>query len=287
MRFKFWVSLIAMSAIIRAANPVATIKPTLDVGIIVSDIDRSKAFYGGTLGLKETAPMQLPDGTTLTRYQMGTAILKLRAFPKAAKYSGDARAAIGFRLLTLYFGDIGPILKRWTDGGGAAPRITDGIAKGAKVAFVSDPDGNRIELVSMPSEIDVAALDKIAIGLTVSNVEQSREFYGKILGLPEDEPLAMSGGGKEFRFMAGKTQIKFWAGAADLPKHTGAIADTIGFRYFTFLVNDVDALAASFKEQGVNPVRAPYDLGNIARIMMVADPDGNWIEFAARKARAR
>ncbi len=266
-----------------AAGPINAVKPTLDAGIIVTDIAKSKAFYGGVLGLKETSPMQLPDGTTVIRFQAGTAILKLREFPKAAKFPGGVRASIGFRLITIYFGDLAPILKRWTDAGGAAPRMTDGNTKGSKYCFLSDPDGNQIEVVGMPPEVDVVALDKIAIGLTVSDTEKSREFYGKVLGLPESEPITMAGGGKEYLFMAGKTQIKFWAGAKDAPLHTGVIQDTIGFRYYTFLVSDVDSLAATFKDRGVNIVRAPYDLGNIARIMMVADPDGNWIEFAARK----
>jgi predicted enzyme related to lactoylglutathione lyase len=84
--------------------------------------------------------------------------------------------------------------------------------------------------------------------------------------------------------MAGKTEIKFWPGSGDnLPKHTGVITDTMGFRYFTFLVDDVAATAAVFKARGAQIVLQPTDFGKIARIMMIADPDGNWIEFAARK----
>jgi len=85
--------------------------------------------------------------------------------------------------------------------------------------------------------------------------------------------------------MAGKTQIKFWSGAADLPVHTGSITDALGFRYFTFMVNDVDAVAAQLKSVGAKFAVQPTDFGKIARIMMIADPDGNWIEFAAVKPR--
>jgi len=121
--------------------------------------------------------------------------------------------------------------------------------------------------------------------LTVQNVERSREFYGKTLGLTEQEPYKLASGAMEYRFLAGKTEIRLLSGAADAPKHTGSIPDTIGFRYFTFLIPDVEPLHAEFKKKNVHMVREPYDLGTIARIMMAADPDGNIIEFAARKSR--
>ncbi len=271
-----------------AANaPIATVKPTLDVGIVVSDMDKAKAFYGGVLGLNETTPLPMPDGTTMTRYLSGTATIKLRAFPKAAKHPAAAREAVGFRLLTIYVTDLDSILARWKTNGGPEPRRIAAQTKGAQVAFVADPDGNPIELVGMPDD-SMARLDRIAIGLTVSNAEKSREFYGQVLGLPEDEPIAPASlnGAKEYRFMAGKTQIKFWPGLHDnLPAHTGNITDALGFRYFTFMVDDLDATAATLKARGAKIVLEPRDFGAIARIMMVSDPDGNWIEFAAVKSR--
>lgn len=93
-------------------------------------------------------------------------------------------------------------MKRWKQGGGAEPRQTSGLTKGSKVGFLADPDGNQIELVGMPAEVDVAALDKVAVGLTVADAERSREFYGRVLGLAEDEPItpAMLNGAKEYRF---------------------------------------------------------------------------------------
>ena len=286
MRTRLLPLLLAIPLMTNAENaPIATTKPTLDVGIIVSDMDQAKAFYRGVLGLKETAPLPMPDGTSMIRYLSGTATIKLRAFPKAPKYPGGIRTAVGFRLLTLYFSDLGPILQRWAAAGGAEPRRSTGLTKGSQVAFLADPDGNQFELVGMPPDIDVAGLDKIAVGLTVSNVERSREFYGKVLGLSEDEPVALSGA-KEYRFMAGKTQIKFWPGSGDnLPSHTGNITDALGFRYFTFMVNDLDATAARLKSAGAKIVLEPRDFGAIARIMMVSDPDGTWIEFASVKPR--
>jgi len=267
--------------------PIETLKPSLDVGIIVSDIDKAKAFYGDVLGLKQTAILPMPDGSTMYRYQTGTSTVKVRAIPKAAKYSGAVREAVGFRLLTFYLDDFDGILKRWASSGGEPPKAMDA-GSGIKFAFITDPDGNQIELVSLASGSTAPAVDHIAIGLTVSDVEKSREFYGKLLGLKEEQPeaLALLNGAKKYTFTAGKTTIKFWTGSAEnLPKHTGNITDAIGFRYFTFLVKDVDATREILKSRGAKIAVEPVDFGKIARIMMVADPDGNWVEFAAPKAK--
>ena len=264
-----------------AQTSMDLLKPTLDVGIIVGDIDKAKAFYGTTLGLKLAGTLPMPDGNTMYRYQAGTTTLKVRTAPKPAKYSGAVRDAIGFRLLTLYVDDLPGIVKRWTDAGNAAPTM---MADG-KFTFIADPDGNQIELVTA-----AAGVDRIAIGLTVADVERSRKFYREILALHEQEPqkLALLNGESKYTFLAGTTQIKFWKGTADhLPKHTGNITDAIGFRYFTFIVKDVDAAAAQLKDRGAKIVIAPVDFGKIARIMMIEDPDGNWIELAAMLAKAR
>ena len=248
-------------------SPMELLKPALDVGISVSDIDKAKDFYGTTLGLKLAGTLPMPDGTTMFRYQAGTAVLKVRATPKAAKYPTGVREAIGFRLLTLYVDDLPGILERWTAAGNAAPGMM------GNFTLISDPDGNPVELVTAP-----AGTDKIAVGLTVSDVERSRKFYGEMLGLAEEK----AGKNGDSTFLAGKTLIRLRKGTGDdLPKHTGNVANALGFRYFTFMVKDLDSAAVKLAERGAKIVVKPVDFGKIARIMMIEDPDGNWIELAA------
>lgn len=269
-------------------TPIELAKPTLDVGIIVSDLDKAKTFYGDVLGFKPAAPIPLPDGTVITRYTNGTSSIKLRAFPNAAAYPAPVRKAIGFRLITFFVDDFDGILTRVAAHGAPAPTPMDAGHDGIKFTFASDPDGNQIELVSLPPGKTAAETDRIQVGLTVSDPEKSRAFYGKILGFHEEKPISPKplNGDLEYIFTAGKSNVKFWKGdGADLPKHTGNITDAQGFRYFTFIVKDVDAVYASAKASGATVAMPPTDLGKIARIMMLADPDGNWIEFAARKAQ--
>jgi catechol 2,3-dioxygenase-like lactoylglutathione lyase family enzyme len=49
----------------------------------------------------------------------------------------------------------------------------------------------------------------------------------------------------------------------------------------TAWVDDVDALCADLQTRGVQIKVAPHDFEDQARVMLVADPDGNWIEFAS------
>ena len=110
---------------------------------------------------------------------------------------------------------------------------------GGKFTFITDSDGNQIELVAVAAGTTAGVFDRIAIGLTISDAEESRAFYRTVLALQEEKPekLALLNGGSKYAFLAGKTQIEFWKGTADhLPKHTGNITDAIGFRSFTFMV---------------------------------------------------
>ncbi|MEP7273755.1 MAG: VOC family protein [Acidobacteriota bacterium] len=85
----------------------------------------------------------------------------------------------------------------------------------------------------------------------------------------------------EYFFEAGVSTIKFWSPKTDRPTRTGSIGAALGIRYFTFIVRDVDATYEALKSRGVTITVPPRDLGTIARIMLISDPDGNTIEFAA------
>ncbi len=284
-RLLFFATAFAFAASAQV-TPIEIAKPTLDIGIIVSDMDKADAFYGKVLGL-ERSTMAMPDGSTMVRYRSGTSTIKLRALPKAAKYDEGLRKAVGIRVLSLFTYDVDGVVKRYVDSGAAKnqPRVAPYGNQGIKLAFLADPDGDEIEMIGLPAtRATDTPIDRMQIGLTVSDPEKSREFYGKILGLPEQKAQAQAllDGNLEYMFNAGRTTIKFWiADGEDVPKHTGAIGDAIGLRYFTFIVKDLDATYALLKTRGAKIVREPMDFGTIARIMMVADPDGNYVEFAA------
>ncbi len=55
-----------------------------------------------------------------------------------------------------------------------------------------------------------------------------------------------------------------------------------GFRYITFQVFQCDEEHAHILRHGGREAMKPTTLGTTARISMVRDPDGNWIEISQR-----
>jgi lactoylglutathione lyase len=68
--------------------------------------------------------------------------------------------------------------------------------------------------------------------------------------------------------------------AADAPAE--APMDGPGWRYITFQVFKADAAHAHALANGGREAMAPLTLGTTARISMVKDPAGNWIELSQR-----
>jgi catechol 2,3-dioxygenase-like lactoylglutathione lyase family enzyme len=111
-----------------------------------------------------------------------------------------------------------------------------------------DPDGNRVSLVP-------------------------RGLFG--IG-PRGEDAGVKG---VMTFLAGDT-VLIIEQAADAPDD--AAFDGKGWRYITFQVFEVDREHAYVLAHGGREARAPMTLGSTARISMVRDPDGNWIELSQR-----
>ena len=80
-------------------------------------------------------------------------------------------------------------------------------------------------------------------------------------------------------FLAGDT-VLIVEPSADAP-HDASVEGK-GWRYITFQVFEVDREHAHVLAHGGREARAPVTLGTTARISMVRDPDGNWIELSQR-----
>jgi catechol 2,3-dioxygenase-like lactoylglutathione lyase family enzyme len=135
--------------------------------------------------------------------------------------------------------------------------------------WLVDPDGNRIQLV--PPECD--GVIQLAVAMGVRSLGEHRRFYGDILGFPEQS----WSGGPAFRL--GNSLLLF-------EEDGGATVDPVrqarGWRYITLQVADIDAVHAELRSKGVREGLAPITLGDVARISMILDPDGNWIELSRR-----
>lgn len=140
----------------------------VDFGVVVTDIDRSLAFYTEGIGLKETGgfgvptdvaePAGLTDGKPLdihvlqTREDENATRIKLMEVEGVTptKLANDhIHTTTGISYMTLFPKNITPILERLKERG--VEPIADGpvaIPGGdAYLAVVRDPDGNFVELV--------------------------------------------------------------------------------------------------------------------------------------------
>jgi len=141
--------------------------------------------------------------------------------------------------------------------------------EGSAARSLTDPDGNRVSLVA-PGTHGIA---QIAIRLGVRDVDAHARFFEQALGL-EAVPYSSGAG-----FRAGETLI-YCEKSAHAP--SDAAFDGKGWRYMTFQIFKVDEEHPKVVAHGGREALAPRTLGTTARISMVRDPDGNWIELSQR-----
>ncbi len=134
---------------------------------------------------------------------------------------------------------------------------------------LADPDGNRVVLVPP----GVLGVTQIGVELGVRDPEAHARFYREALGLAE---LPGSAGRA---FLAGDSVIRIER-SVDAP--ADATFEGRGWRYVTFQVFKVDEEHARILAHGGREAMAPRTLGKTARISMLRDPDGNWIELSQR-----
>jgi lactoylglutathione lyase len=140
------------------------------------------------------------------------------------------------------------------------------IAREGATQSLRDPDGNSVSLVPPGTH----GITQIGIRLKVRNLAAHRRFYTDALGLEEEAPGT---------FRAGETLLLLEQ-SPDAPSDAGM--EGKGWRYITFQVFKTDEEHARVVARGGREAVPPTTLGSTARISMVRDPDGNWIEISQR-----
>ena len=138
-----------------------------------------------------------------------------------------------------------------------------------KPRSMADPDGNRVRLV--PPGYD--GITGLAVTMAVRSLREHRRFYGDILGFAEQRWSA----GLAFRLGASLLLLE-----EDRAATVNPARQAIGWRYITLQIADIDTVHNDLRSKGVREGLAPVTLGNVARISMILDPDGNWIELSRR-----
>jgi catechol 2,3-dioxygenase-like lactoylglutathione lyase family enzyme len=228
------------------------------------EAEQMLAFYGDVLGFPRMANI----GQT-ARLQTGASELKLQRRGADQQYlAGGAQGATGFRIVGLYFADEAALVARFREQGLAVPEFRSVGGSAMRVALTTDPDGQPVELIVVPSA-SAETLQQIEIGLTVSDVERSRAFYRQFVGLeelaPVEDPLL---GTTKYRFRHGSTLIALRNFGGPLPADTSSGL----IQYLVTNLERVDELAREREVKIDRPLTAP--VGAPLRTLWISDPDG-------------
>jgi glyoxylase I family protein len=127
--------------------------------------------------------------------------------------------------------------------------------------------------------------DGIEIGIVTRDVGPMLTFYRDILGLEFERELRMANGVHMTRLKCGPNIIKILVNpkepAADAPP--GGAAGATGYRYWTIPITNIEDAVADCESAGYDIPVPVTVIGPGISIAMVADPDGNWVNFLQRK----
>ena len=125
--------------------------PGIDLGIVVSDLDRSLHFYRGLLGLHHEGSNPVPGGGNMHRLWAAESMIKLVAPespPEQPVIVGGLRAgAVGLRYLTFSVADLDELMADLKANGVPVIRDVTEMGPGVRIAIVEDPDGNHVEFL--------------------------------------------------------------------------------------------------------------------------------------------
>jgi predicted enzyme related to lactoylglutathione lyase len=238
-------------------------------------VDRARMieFYGEVLALKPMPTLNMPGGGQMTRFQVGTSEIKLTTnLPGRTAPTGPIRDVTGLRAFTFFFPDEAALTARFKAHGYPAPEFR-GAGGPARVAMVPDPDGQWVELMVMPGAPE-ETFSRIEVGLTVSDLDKSRKFYGEFVGLEELEPNEARGlGTKQYRYRHGTTTVNVWSFGKGLSANT----TSAGIQY---VVGDVESVDVRARAWGVNITQPLGPFGTGLRTIWLGDPDGITNYFA-------
>ena len=121
--------------------------------------------------------------------------------------------------------------------------------------------------------------DSVDLGIVTRNAGPMVAFYRDLLGFTDEGQMPVPNIGTMTRLRCGTRLIKVVEAAPKADAPPGGIAGGTGYRYWTLTVTELEALVDSLKAAEVPVIIPVTELRPGIRIAMVADPDGNWVEF--------
>ena len=125
------------------------------------------------------------------------------------------------------------------------------------------------------------AKDSLDLGVIISDIKASLNFYQNILGL-EFVGITPVWFGTMHRLRFGNSDFKLIEPSSVPPLGIIGLENQLGFRYVTFVIENLSQLCSDLKNIGVEFVVPETEMRPGVRIAMVKDPDGNIVEFVER-----
>jgi catechol 2,3-dioxygenase-like lactoylglutathione lyase family enzyme len=234
-------------------------------------------YYSEVLGHERLTVFNVGGATGVSTFKAG-------AGPSQLKFTGRTQgrhyqpagidSATGIRLWTFFYSDRAALTQRFTAHGLPAPDFVPVGDTGRLSAVVTDPEGQLVQLI-ITGDPAGTTYSEIEVGLTVSDLEESRAFYREFVGLEELAPIydpifeTM-----KYPYRHGSTTISLRYFGDDLPADTG----TGGIQY---VVSDVELVERLAKERNVD-IDQPLSVlqGFALRTIWLDDPDGITNYFA-------
>ena len=127
------------------------------------------------------------------------------------------------------------------------------------------------------------AKDSLDLGVLVSDIKKSLNFYRDLLGLEfvGETPLDI---GTMHRLRFGSSDFKLIEPKKVPPRGPIGLTAQLGFRYVTFVVKNLSKVCSDLNSKEIEFVMPEREIRPGVRIAMVKDPDGNIVEFVQRSA---
>jgi catechol 2,3-dioxygenase-like lactoylglutathione lyase family enzyme len=125
------------------------------------------------------------------------------------------------------------------------------------------------------------AKGSLDLGVIVSDIKASLDFYQNILGL-EFVGITPAWFGTMHRLRFGTSDFKLIEPNSVPPRGIIGLENQLGFRYVTFVIEDLSQLCSELKKKGIEFALPETEVRPGIRVAMVKDPDGNIVEFVER-----
>jgi catechol 2,3-dioxygenase-like lactoylglutathione lyase family enzyme len=127
------------------------------------------------------------------------------------------------------------------------------------------------------------AKDSLDLGILVSDIQKSLDFYQNTLGLRFIEKVPVWFG-TMYRLRFGSSDFKLLDPDTLPPSGPIGLESQLGFRYVTFVVKNLSQVCTDLRAREIEFVVPENETRPGVRIAMVKDPDGNIVEFVQRTA---